>query len=294
MTLYNLSFILDDGLIFALLAIGIYIAFQWLRFPDLTPDGSFVLGACAYVKSVIIGVPPIFALIISVLAGALAGCCTAAVNRFVKVPAVVAGLVVSAGLYSITWLVLNQPNQFLDPQLTLVGNVSGVTAAWFLLVWLGVISLFVVVFLSVLGGSVWGLRLRALGENPLLAHDLGASMTRYTFFALALANGLVGLAGALFAQRSYSVDINMGIGITITGLAGMLLGLLIARQRRRLPQVISFVILGAVLYRLVVFLALEAGLPAESFRLVTATFLIVVFFVLKTSGNDLLRGLKWN
>ena len=192
------------------------------------------------------------------------------------------------------WRLLGKPNQFLEPQLTLMGDVSGVSAAWRLLIWLGLFSLLTVTLASVFGGSVWGLRLWAIGENPLLAHDLGSSLTGYTFFALALANGLVGFAGALFAQRSYSVDINMGVGITISGLAGMLLGLLIARQRRRLPVVVSCVIVGAVLHKLVVFLALEAGMPGESFRLVTAVLLIVIFFALKAISIDLLRGLKWN
>jgi putative ABC transport system permease protein len=294
MIAYKLSLVLGEGLIFGLLAIGIYIAFQWLRFPDLTPDGSFVLGGCAYAKAVLHGAPPVIALILAIFAGCLAGCCTAAVNRFARIPPVVAGLLVSSGLYSVTWMVLGKPNQFLDSQFTLVGDVTGVAAALRLLVWLIFITGLIVMTISTLGRSFWGLRLRALGENPLLAHDLGASTTKYTFLSLAAANGLVGLAGALFAQRSYSVDIGMGIGITITGLAGMILGLLLARQRRNLTIVALCIIVGAILHKLIVFLALEAGIPAESFRLVTATFLVAIFFLLKNSAMDFLKGLKWN
>lgn len=294
MIAYKLSLILDEGLIFGLLAIGIYIAFQWFRFPDLTPDGSFVLGACAYAKAVLVGTPPVIALSFAFLAGCGAGCCTATVNRFAKIPPVVSGLLVSAGLYSATWLLLGKPNQFLDSRFTLAGDVTGVSAAWRLLVWLVLITGLVVTAVSVLGRSFWGLRLRALGENPLLAHDLGASTTAHTFLSLAAANGFVGLSGALFAQRSYSVDINMGIGVTIIGLAGMILGLLLARQRRRLAFVVSCVTLGAILLKLVVFLALEAGMPAESFRLVTSVFLVAIFFLLKSSALDFLKGLKWN
>src|ERR1039458_6022923 len=99
MIAYKLSLVLGEGLIFGLLAVGIYIAFQWLRFPDLTPDGSFVLGACAYAKAVLLGVPPVVALLVAFCAGCLAGCCTAAINRFAKIPPVVAGLLVSSGLY---------------------------------------------------------------------------------------------------------------------------------------------------------------------------------------------------
>lgn len=294
MIAYKFSLVVGEGLIFGLLAVGIYIAFQWLRFPDLTPDGSFILGACAYAKAVLIGTPPVFALSFAILAGCFAGCCTATVNRFGKIPPVVSGLLVSSGLYSATWLLLGKPNQFLDSQFTLAGDVTGIAAAWRLLIWLVLITGVVIVATSVFGRSFWGLRLRALGENPLLAHDLGASTTAYTFLSLAAANGLVGLSGALFAQRSYSVDINMGIGITISGLAGMILGLLLARQRRHLAIILGCVSVGAILLKLIVFLALEAGMPAESFRLVTAVLLVAIFFLLKTSGLDFLKGLKWN
>lgn len=294
MMAYKLWLVLDEGLIFGLLAIGIYIAFQWLRFPDLTPDGSFVLGACAYAKAVLHGAPPVMSLLVAFCAGCLAGCCTATVNRFAKIPPVVSGLLVSSGLYSATWLLLGKPNQFLDSQFTLVGDVAGIAAAWRLLIWLVVISALVIAVVSSVGRSVMGLRLRALGENPLLARDLGASTTTYTFFSLSAANGLVGLAGALFAQRSYSVDINMGIGITITGLAGMILGLLLARQRRHLTIVAGCIVVGAILHKLMVFLALEAGMPAESFRLVTAALLVLIFFLLKNAAMDFLKGLKWN
>jgi putative ABC transport system permease protein len=191
-------------------------------------------------------------------------------------------------------LLLGKPNQFLDSQFTLVGDVTGSAAAWRLLVWLVAIAILVVAAISAFGRSFWGLRLRALGENPLLEHELGASITKYSFFSLAAANGFVGLAGALFAQRSYSVDINMGIGVTITGLTGMILGLLLTRQRRKLTIVAMCIFAGAILHKLIVFLALEAGMPAESFRLVTAVFLVGIFFLLKNSAMDFLKGLKWN
>ena len=294
MVLYKLSLVLDEGLIFGLLAVGIYIAFQWLRFPDLTPDGSFVLGACAYTKAALLGVPPVLCVIIAFVAGCFAGCCTAAVNRLAKIPSVVSGLLVSSALYSLSWMILGKPNQYLDSRLTLVGDVTGPVAAGHLLFWLFVITLIIVATVSVIGRSLWGLQLRALGENPLLERDMSASTTVCTFLSLSAANGLVGLAGCLFAQRSYSADVNMGIGVTITGLAGMILGLLMAQQRRRLSIITACIVLGAVLFKLMVFSALEVGIPAEAFRLVSATMLVVVFFLIKHSSVDFLKGLKWN
>lgn len=294
MITYKVLLVLGEGLIFGLLATGIYIAFQWLRFPDLTPDGSFVLGASIYVKAAISGTPTMAAIAAAIAAGALAGACTAAVNRLARVPTVVAGLLVSSALYSITWLILGRPNQFLDPAYTLVGNVTGAAGARLLLAWLVVICGLTVGLLVVFSGSVWGLRARAVGENPLLANDLATSETRYTFLCLGLANGIVGLSGALFAQRSFSADINMGIGVTIVGIAGLVLGLLIARGRRKVPVILLCIIVASVLHKAVTFLSLEAGLPAESFRLVSALVLIATFFVIRSSSIEFLKSLKWS
>jgi putative ABC transport system permease protein len=291
---FQLSLTLSEGLIFALVALGIYVAFQWFRFPDLTPDGSFVLGAAIYVKSVMLGVPPVGALGISIIAGAAAGACTALVNRVAMVPTVVSGLLVSSALYSGTWMLLGKPNQFLDPNLALVGNIPGETGAWYLFAWVAGICGSLVLALAAFSNSKWGLRVRAIGENALLARDLGTSESSYTLLSLGIANGIIGLAGALFAQRSFSADVNMGIGITLVGLAGMLLGLMISGGRRRILVVLGCLVIGAVSYKAVTFLALEAGFPAESFRLLTAILLLAVFFAIRASALEFLRSLKWS
>lgn len=291
---YQLSLLLGEGLIFGLVALGVLIAFQWLRFPDLTPDGSFALGAAAYAQATLSGIPPSVALLAALAFGALAGICTAAVNTLARVPTVIAGLLVSSALYSVTWLFMGKPNQFIDPELTLVGNVSGATAAWFLLVWLAVIWLLIIVALTIAADSMWGLRIRAIGENPLLAQDLGVSEAFCRFSGLAVANGIVGLAGALFAQRSFSADISMGLGVTISGLSGMIVGLLIVGSRRKMPLVFLCVLLGGIFHKLVVFLTLALGFPAESFRLISAAVLLVLFVTISRGTSELLRGLRWN
>src|SRR5579884_228828 len=232
MTSYELFLLLDEGLIFGLIALGVYVAFFCLLFPDLTPDGSFVLGGVLYSKASMAGMSPILAILIATGGGALAGLLTASVNKVVKIPAVVSGLIVSTALYSLNWLILSKPNQYIEPSNTLVGNITGVTGAWHLFAWLLAIWAGVGIFVIKFSSSIWGLRLRAVGENTLLARDLNISETGYTFGGLAIANGIVGLAGAMFVQRSFSADINMGLGITIAGLAGLILGLIIASRSR--------------------------------------------------------------
>ena len=294
MVLYKTFLILNEGIIFGLFAIGIYVAFQWLRFPDLTPDGSFILGACVFVKAVPFGTPILLCIFLSITSGVLAGFTTAALNKFLRIPSVVAGLLVSISLYSVCWLLLGKPNQFLNPVNTLVGDVIGPLAAITFFIWLLFFLVLTITILAVFAGTIWGHRIRAIGENPLLASDIGISEIVYTFVGLGLANGIVAFAGALFAQRSFSADINMGIGQTIIGLIGMILGLIIARNRRRITVVLTCVVLGSVLHMTVIFFSLEAGMPAESFRLISALFFIALFYAIKTTGIDFLRGLKWS
>jgi putative tryptophan/tyrosine transport system permease protein len=156
---YKALLILGDGMVLGMVAVGIYVAFQWLRFPDLTPDGSFVLGASVFAKLVHAGVPPTSATLAAGLAGGIAGCGTAVINGYARVPTVVSGLLVASALHSIVWLLLGKPNLFVEPEMTLVGLHRGSVGAAILVAWLGAIWLALVVALSVLGQTVSGLRL---------------------------------------------------------------------------------------------------------------------------------------
>jgi putative ABC transport system permease protein len=294
MSAFQIFQVLSEAFIFALVAFGIYVAFLWLRFPDLTPDGSFTLGAGVYAISVGRGISPLAALVLAFGAGMVAGSCTAILNRIVRIPAVVAGLLVASALYSITWLLMRQPNKFIDPRYTLIGDVSGSAGPRGMALWSLCIVILTGFLLSVFSQTIWGLRLRAIGENPLLAQDLGLSRAKYTLLGLAVANGLIGVAGALFAQRSYSADINMGVGITIAGLAGLLLGLLFAAETRRIWLIISFITLGCIVYKGLFFVSLELGIPPEAFRLLSSSLLVAAFMLFSRTAMDMLRGLKWN
>lgn len=293
MIYYKILLVLNEGLIFGILAIGIYIAFQWLRFPDLTPDGSFVLGAVVYAKLVGLGYGIAFCLLGAIISGLVAGIFTASLNRIVKIPTVVAGLLTSIALYSLSWLILQKPNQFINAENTLIGNTGGVDGAQLLFIYLISFSLFVLLIISFYGTTIWGLKIRAIGENPLLASDFNTSETKYTFLGLGIANSLVGLAGALFAQRSYSADINMGVGQTIIGLIAMIIGLILTTNSKKVYKILAAIIIGSILHRMVILITLEIGIPAESFKLISAVFFIALFVFLKSAKSDFLKGLKW-
>jgi putative ABC transport system permease protein len=286
--------VLNEGLIFGFVALGIYVSFQWLRFPDLTPDGAFAIGGAVYVEAIGNAAPQLAAVAAAALFGALAGCVTAGINRWGRVPSVVAGLLTSSGLYSVAWLLLGRPNRFIARSHTMVGDLSGATGAFGLLIIVFISIGFVVTLLSFFSGSLWGLRLQAIGENPYLARDLATSETSYTFLGLGIANGCVGIGGALFVQRSFSADINMGLGITIIGLAGMILGLVFVGRSRRPVLALISVVLGAVAYKALTFGALVLGAPAEAFRLVSALVVLFTFALLPNAAERLLTGLRWS
>ncbi len=291
---FKLLSVIAEGIVFAIIAMGLYVSFSWMRFPDLTPDGSFVLGAAVIAILALHGYSPLISLIPAFLFGAAAGCLTAGLNRWLKVPAVVAGLLSATSLYSLTWLLLGKPNQFIDPPHTISGSSVGAAGLAMLTAAFVVVWALLFLFLVFVSNTFWGIRLRALGENPLLAHDLGTSQTAHTFVALALANGFAALGGALFTQRSYSADINMGVGVTITGLATLILGVLIAGGDQKPIFVLPAVLAGAVLYKSAVLLALEWGVPPEAFRVISSLMLVLAFVVARRTAMDVLRGLKWN
>jgi len=290
MLTFKLLAVAADGLLFAILALGLMVAFQWLRFPDLTPDGSFIAGAATFVLVAPALSSPLLALAAAALIGAGAGVCTALINFAGRVPTVVAGLLTSASAYSIVWLCQGRPNRYLPESAALFSAGDGLSA---FVAYVGFVTLMLFLLLFVFARTAWGMRLRALGENPRLARDLRTSELLYTVIGLGIGNGVVGLAGGLFVQRSFASDINMGNGITITGLAGMMLGMLFARPPAPLWRMLFCVILGAVAYRAALFGALEIGLPAEAFRLASSLLLVAAFVATRWTDTAILRTLRW-
>lgn len=283
-----------EGLIFAIFAFGIYLSFQWLKFPDLTPDGSFVIGSCVFIKMVTIGINPIFAVLLSFLSGALCGIATGVINRFIKIPSVISGLIMSVALYSIGWTILGKPNQFLENNQSLVGTLTGSDYNFALFFYIFFFLIFLIAFLNIFSNSIWGLKIKAIGENPILAKSLTNNESLYYLLLLGLSNGIIAVSGTFFLQRSFSADINMGVGQTIVGLTSMLIGLLIMSRNKKTILILLSIALGAIIYKVIIFYTLEFGLPAEYFKLVTSVSLIVLFLLMRTRNMNLLKGLKWN
>jgi putative tryptophan/tyrosine transport system permease protein len=283
---------IEIGLIFGLVALGVYISFRIINFPDLTVDGSFPLGGAVAAALIVAGWNPFAATALAILAGAASGFVTAWLNVKLKIMQLLASILVMIALYSVNLRVMGKPNVALisEPTLFSMLAVDSIPEVWFKPLLLLVIVAVVKIGLDLFFASETGLAMRATGGNPRMARAQGASTDRLTLWGLALSNGLVALAGALFVQTQGGADISMGIGTIVIGLAAVIIGETLLPARRLVVTTLA-VILGAVLYRFFIATALNTdfmGLQAQDLNLVTA--LLVAFALLVPGYKRKLAG----
>lgn len=279
----------ETGLLFGLVAFGIFISFRVLDFPDLTVDGSFPLGAAVSASMIVAGFNPWLATAIAVLAGAGAGLVTAILNVKLQILHLLASILTMIALYSINLRIMGKPNIALlgDETVLTPLDVLGLPYYWitplaFILVVL-LVSLLLVVFLK----SEVGLAMRATGANSRMARAQGVSTAAMILLGMAIANGLVALAGSLFAQSQGSADVTMGVGVIVVGLASVIGGEAIMSTRTMVRAVLAC-LLGSILYRLVIAFALNAdfiGLKAQDLNLVTAVLVALAIVMPQLKGK---------
>jgi putative ABC transport system permease protein len=282
MSLYTLWGALEIGLIFGLVALGVLISFRVLKFPDLTVDGSFPLGGAVAAVLIEAGVDPFLATGAAMAAGALAGFMTGWLNVGLKIMDLLASILMMIALYSINLRVMGKPNVALINDPTIFSALPGylpdyVERPLALLLIVAVIKLLLDWFFS----SETGLAMRATGANARMARSQGISTDRAILLGMALSNSLVALAGALFAQTQGGSDISMGIGTIVIGLAAVIVGESILPARRMVYTTLA-VILGAILYRFFIALALNSdfiGLQAQDLNLVTALLVTIALVI---------------
>lgn len=258
------------GMVYSLVALGVYISFRVLQFPDLTVDGTFPLGAAVYASYIVIwGGSPFIALFYAVLAGAFFGWITGWLATHLRFLNLIAGILTMTALYSINLRIMSgRPMLSLSGQPTLFQYAPWMsTPAALALILVGVALVLTWFFKTQLG-----LAIRATGSNSRMAEAQGISVSRMTHFGLALSNALVALGGALFAQINNFAEVNMGVGTIIIGLAALIMGEAIFHARK-LWHGLVLCIIGSVLYRCVLAVALnvgDVGLYASDLNLVTA------------------------
>lgn len=274
---------IEIGLIFGLVALGVYLSFRIINFPDLTVDGSFPLGGAVAAALIVAGIDPIAATAAAIVAGAAAGALTAWLNVRLRIMQLLASILVMIALYSINLRVMGKPNIALinDPTIFTRFDFAGLPDYVLKPLVLLVIVIVAKLLIDLFFASETGLAMRATGGNPRMARAQGISTDRQTVLGLALSNALVALAGALFVQSQGGADISMGIGTIVIGLAAVIIGETIL-PARSLVITTAACIVGALLYRFFIALALNSdfiGLQAQDLNLVTAVLVAFALLV---------------
>lgn len=280
---------LEIGLIFGLVGLGVFLSFRVLHFPDLTVDGSFTLGAAVAATGIVGGIDPYLASVFAIAAGAAAGLVTAFLNIRFNILHLLASILTMTALYTVSLRVMGKPNVALIMEPTVLDPFAGLGLApmWLKPLFLAVVSLAVVVLLTRFLSSGYGLAMRATGANPRMARANGIATDRKVYVGMGLSNGLVALAGALFAQTNGFADSTMGIGTIVIGLAAVIVGETLLHPRTMLMAVLACIV-GSILYRLAVAFALNAdflGFTASDLQLVTAV-LVALALVLPKLRRD--------
>jgi putative tryptophan/tyrosine transport system permease protein len=291
-TLYEFLGTVEIGLIFGIVALGAFLSFRVLDFPDLTVEGSFPLGAAvAAVLIINYDWNPWTATAAGACAGFLAGLITAFLNVRFNILHILAGILVSIALYSINLRIMSGPNKPLLGAQTVFTLVQGSGLPSYIIdpLLLGCLVVLLTLALDLFLATGIGTAMRAAGANPVMAAANGIDVGRMKLLGIGLANALTAFAGALFAQLFGAADAYMGIGVVIIGLASVIVGMAIL-PARTIMQATLACLAGAMLYRFAVALALNAdflGLHASDVQVVTAV--LVALALISRSGGGIAR-----
>ncbi len=284
----------EQGLIYGLMALGVYISFRVLAFPDLSVDGTFPLGAAVAATLIIAGWDPFLASLVAAGAGMVAGAFTGVLSTKFRIQGLLAGVLTMIMLYSINLRIMGRPN------LPLLGRPSALSTAvealglphtWGLVVVAAILVLGIKLILDLFFHTEIGSAMRATGDNPHMVQAFGVNPETMVILGLALANGLVALSGALVAQYSGFADVGMGVGTIVAGLASVIVGEMLLRPRGVFWATVA-VLLGSSLYRGAILVALRygsvLGFTASDLKLLTA--LVVLGALMAPAIRARLRG----
>lgn len=278
-----------EGLLYGIMALGVFITFRVMDFPDMTVDGSFPFGAALMASLMTAHVNPFLALLIAFLGGALAGALTAAIHNYLKIPNLLAGIITMTMLWSINIRVMNKrSNITLTNQDSILGEVVkllqgiGIPPEYGMLVFFILLSLLFKVMLDVFFRTDLGLTLGAMGNNPQMVISTGVNPNLLKFIGLGVSNGLVAIAGAFACQYQGFADVNLGQQIIISGLASVMIGEFLIKSNRIWALTLR-VLLGSILFRALMYLARQYGydiglLPTDQ-RLLTGALIIIALAV---------------
>lgn len=285
---------MEQGLIYGILALGVYITYKILDFPDLTVDGSFPLGGAVGAALITKGMSPFLALLLAFLAGALAGMLTGLIHVKGKVRDLLAGIIMMTALWTVNLRIAGTANVPLFSQKTIFKNdlidrmFPGTLKNYATLALIFVIAVGAKLLLDLYLGTKSGFLLRAAGDNDKLVTSLAKDAGNVKIIGLAIANGLVALAGCVFCQEERVFEISMGTGAMVIGLASVIIGTSLFRKLSFLKTTTT-VFFGAVIYKLCVGIAIKNFEPRDM-KLITAVLFLVILLI----STDRKRKVKGN
>ena len=280
-----------QGLIWGILAIGVFITYKLLDFSDLTVDGSICTGGAVAALLIINGVPIALAMVAAFCAGALAGLITAILNTRMGIPPILSGILTQLALYSINLRIMGKSMLAVSvDKFNLLVSVREQELACL------VALVFVVAIIAVLYwffGTELGCAVRATGANSNMSRAQGINTDTMKLVGLVLSNGLVGLSGALYTQYLGSVTVNMGRGAIVIGLAAVIIGeVLFSKIFRNFALRLAGVVLGAIVYYIVIALVIQLGLNTDDLKLFSAAFVAVALFIPHWKSNHASKSLQ--
>ncbi|SHF18038.1 putative ABC transport system permease protein [Desulfofundulus australicus DSM 11792] len=267
---------LEQGLLWGAMVLGVYITFRVLDYPDLTVDGTFTLGAAITAHCILLGYSPWVALLVAVLCGGLAGMVTAFLHTGLRVAPLLSGILTMIALYSINLRIMGQANLSLLREQTIftrVGEIALLEPWGPLLLALTVVVL-VVGLLYLFLQTELGMSVRATGDNEQMIRSLGVNTGTMKLVGLAIGNALVALSGSLVAQYQGFADVGMGIGMIIAGLAAVIIGEALVGNQTLFRSLLA-AIAGSIVYRAVIGLVLQLGMPATDLKLFTSLIVVI-------------------
>lgn len=292
MTVALLLSVLEQGLIYAIMALGMYITYKILDFPDMTVDGSFPMGSAIACILITKGVLPLLTLPVCFLAGALVGLLTGLIHVRLHVRDLLSGIIMMTALYTVNLRIAGKANLPIYQQATIFDNafvnriLTGGLATYKTLFILLPITVLMKWLLDGYLNTKSGFLLRAVGDNDTIVTSLGVDQGRVKILGLSIANGFVALSGCIFAQQQRFFDISVGTGTAVIGLASVIIGMSLCRRLHGV-RVTTSVLLGAVLYKACVALAVSMGLPSSDLKFITAALFLAILVL---GGNKKKRG----
>lgn len=272
----------SQGLLWAIMALGVFLTFRVLDIADLSVEGTFPLGAAVAATLIDAGHSVWFAMLIALIAGCIGGTVTALLTTKLKIPALLSGILTMIGLYSVNLMIMGKANVPLlraETVFTLTENLFGVSSVVATLIVGLVATVIVGAIMYWFFGTVLGTAIRATGCNPQMARAQGINTNVMVILGLLISNGLVALSGALVAQSNGFADVGMGTGTIVIGLASVIIGEVLFGTRSFKNWLIS-VVLGSVVYRAVIAIVLELGMPPNDLKLFTAVLVAIALSLL--------------